>query len=177
MPHAPASRHWRRRLRVTVGRLMVIVLVVGARRGWIVRSTFKPSAGGGGNHAGRRLCRIRLRVDEQPNASASRAVGAWRWLVNAIGVDYFAHASVATVGLLYTDERMARVERLPTLRLPCRSGTQSSRAGLAPSERLDQALRSRPRSLRSPMPAWQIWKVWSTSRNSTSSARTSADTD
>ena len=49
MPAETTSRPWRRFLRFSVRGLIVLVLVIGAGLGWIVRRRSNPARGGGGD--------------------------------------------------------------------------------------------------------------------------------
>ena len=95
MPAGPASRPWRRYLRLSVRGLIVLVLVIGVWLGWIVRSA---------------------RIQREAVAAITRAGGhvsydwEWRngryfaepkpwapqWLVDRVGVDLFGHVVAAS---------------------------------------------------------------------------------
>ncbi len=116
MPTPPVTRRWQRFLRFSVRGLIVLVLLIGAGLGWLVRSA-----------------RIqREAVAEIKNARGNVAYnwessnGKWipagrpwapRWLAALLGVDYFGHVVVAFIkpGSTVTDAVMAKVGRMTQL--------------------------------------------------------------
>ena len=89
----PISRPWRRLLRFSVRGMIVLVLVIGAGLGWIVREA----------HIQRDAVAAIMkdggwvRYDwEWNNGTSIRRGKAWapRWLVDLIGVDYFGQVTV-----------------------------------------------------------------------------------
>jgi len=113
VPAGFASRLWRRYLRLSLQGLIVLVLVIGAGLGWIVRSA---------------------RIQREAVAAIERAHGwvaydfeclnrdgmaegkRWmpRWLEDLIGVDYFSHVTAVWLwrSRTATDATFAQVERL-----------------------------------------------------------------
>ena len=116
----PVSRPWRRFLRFSVGGMIVLVLVIGAGLGWLVRSAriqrdtvaAIERAGGWVYYA------PGCTNDQMPRLQqTSPTQTPWEpnWLVNAIGVDYFAHASDAGLAATGADKDLALVGSLRTL--------------------------------------------------------------
>jgi hypothetical protein len=120
MPAGPTPRFWQIRLSVRV--LIVLVLVMGAGLGWVVRSAriqreavqVITRAGGWvkyewewtvGN-AGRGLA-----TNDGPGGKP----WAPQWLVDLIGVDFFSHATNASLGEKGTDALLVQVGRLSRL--------------------------------------------------------------
>ena len=89
-------RPWRRFMRFSVRRLIVLVLVVGAALGWIVRGArIQREAVSEIRRAGGT---VKYNWDESNGMFiASHKPWAPGWLVNLVGVDYFGH--VTTVGI------------------------------------------------------------------------------
>ncbi len=85
------SRRWWRYLRFNVRGLIVLVLVVGAGLGWVVRSAriqreavaAIKSAGG----------HVEYDADRSNETAISVRRRAPRWLVDFLGVDYFGHVT------------------------------------------------------------------------------------
>jgi uncharacterized membrane protein len=120
MPAVAVSRPWQRFLRLSVRGLVVLVLVMGAALGWIVRgarvqreavAVIKKAAG-------------TVSYDyEWKNGGAIPGGRPWapRWWIDCIGVDYFGHPALVLVGESDPDTvvpaigRLTRVEAL-TLR-------------------------------------------------------------
>jgi hypothetical protein len=158
MPAGPVSRPWRRYLRFSVRRLIVLVLVIGVGLGWIVRQA----------HVQRdAVAAIREAGDEAwydwewkngnpvPNGRPS-----WpKWLVDRIGVDYFgrvtkvyarrvADAELAQIGhfsqleclllgtSFVTDAGLAHLEGMSSLRALNLKHTRITDAGLAHLKKL-----------------------------------------
>jgi len=107
MPAGPASRPWRRFLRVSVRGLIVLVLVTGAWLGWIVRSAriqrdavaAIAETGGDVNYNW-----------EWKDGVPVPAARPWapRWLVDLLGVDYFGHVTRVSYARGVNDRRLAR---------------------------------------------------------------------
>jgi internalin A len=126
MPAGPASRPWRKFVRFSVRRLILVVFVIGAGLGWIVRQAHIQrdavaeimKAGGS------------VRYDWDWSEGKSIPGGeCWapRWIVDIIGVDYFGQV---TVVILYpcstaSEQAIVQVGRLTRLELlfvgPCAS--------------------------------------------------------
>jgi hypothetical protein len=152
----PASRPWRRYLRLNVRGLIVLVLVIGAGLGWIVRQA----------HVQRDAVAAITRAGgsvmydwEWRDAYHTPGGKPWapRWLADLVGVDYFGHvtyvslnssstatdASIAQLGLLsrlqvldldkssVSDAGLAHLTGLTNLSLLDLRGTQVTDSGLA----------------------------------------------
>jgi Leucine Rich repeat len=113
MPASPASRPSRTYLRFSVRGLIVLVLVIGAGLGWIVRSariqreavTAIERAGGD------------VTYDWEWKYAESMPSGkprASRWLVNLLGVDFFGHVTNVS-GFIATDSSIVHVGSLTEL--------------------------------------------------------------
>jgi len=137
MPVGTVSRPWRRYLRLRVRGLIVLVLVIGAGMGWIVRIARNQraavaaikSAGGS--------------VSYIPEWTATDDVGihrgedpAQRWLADLIGVDYFGHVTCVDMPSTSTDTTIAPVGRLTQLEDLDLWGASVSDAGLVHLEGL-----------------------------------------
>ncbi len=116
MPAEPASRSWRRYLRVSVRGLIALVVVIGTGLGWLVRSArIQRDAVAAIENAGGSL------VYDWAWSSGMPVPGGkpWapQWLVDAFGVDYFGH--VTAVGFPPSsrapDAAIAHVGRLSRL--------------------------------------------------------------
>ena len=133
MPAKPSSRPWRRFLRFSVRGLIVLVLVVGAGLGWIVRQA----------HIQRDAVAAIRRAGGEVEydcywSNGRRVLGgeprAPRWLIDLIGGDYFHH--ITKVEFLSpasaTDAKLAHVGGLSQLQLLSANYSPSvSDAGLA----------------------------------------------
>ncbi len=116
MPAGPVPASWLRYLRVSVRGLIVLVLVIGAGMGWLVRSArIQREAVAAIRNAGHHVVYNWEWSDEKGVPPA----GLWmpRWFVDHIGVDYFGH--VASVWFNPTvaanDVALAQAERFPGL--------------------------------------------------------------
>jgi hypothetical protein len=122
MRAGPVSRSWQRYLRFSVRVLIVLVLVMGAGLGWVVRSAriqreaVQAITRAGGwvkyewewtvGNAGRGLP-----TNDVPGGKP----WAPQWLVDLIGVDFFSHATNASLGEKGTDALLVQVGRLSRL--------------------------------------------------------------
>jgi hypothetical protein len=123
----PTSRPWRRFLRFSVRGMIVLVLLMGAWLGWIVRGARIQ------REAVAAITRVGGSVQydwEWRNGNAIPQGKTWapQWLVNRIGVDYFGHvtdgrfphgtidADIAPVELLTQLQRL-KLEQLHRLKL------------------------------------------------------------
>ena len=125
-----ASRMRRRHLRISVRGLIVVVLLVGAFLGWIVQSAqTQREAVAAITRAGGQV-RYEWGWARDPKLAAQPP---WQpnWLVDAIGVDYFAHAFGVVFWYNGSDEELAHVGRLPTLVCVLLPQTNVTDAGLA----------------------------------------------
>src|SRR5271166_5949929 len=96
MPAGLALRPWRRLLRFSVRGLIVVVLVIGAGLGWLVRSakTQQSAVTAIKNAKGR------VTYDwEWRNGKSVFAGKPWApaWLVDRAGVDYFGHVTTVSI--------------------------------------------------------------------------------
>jgi hypothetical protein len=136
MPAGRVSPPWWRYLRFSVRGLLVIVLVSGAGLGWLVRSAriqrdavaAIERTGGSVEYESERM------TGNQP--LQHRKQWAPKWLVDALGVDYFRR--VVEVGLTdeSSDAELAHVGRLPALVKLCLVEMKLTDAGLAHLEGL-----------------------------------------
>jgi internalin A len=128
----PVSRPWRKYLRISVRGLIVLVLVIGAGLGWIVRSArIQREAVAAIENAGGSVT-----YDwEWSNGKSIPAGKPWapRWLTDLIGVDYFGR--VTTVRLFSSsrasDATLAYVGRLTRLQGLYDNSSTVSDAGFA----------------------------------------------
>jgi hypothetical protein len=132
MSSGPAPHPWRRYLRFSVRGLIVLVLVVGAGLGRIVRQA----------HIQRDAVAAILKTGgtifydwEQRDGKVIPGGKLWAptWLVDLIGVDYFGHPTVAEIRWRWmgTDAALAQVGRLTQLQVLNVSSPSLSDAGLA----------------------------------------------
>jgi internalin A len=128
----PVPRTWRKYLRFSMRGLIVLVLVIAAGLGWVVRSAriqreaVVAIIGVGGL----------VRYDwEGSIANGSPAAQSWapRWIVDLIGFDYFGQvtAVVLSPSSKATDAAIVQVGRLSHLKLLKLNGSSLSDAGLA----------------------------------------------
>jgi Leucine Rich repeat len=132
MPADPVSLPWRRFLRFSVRGLIVFVIVVGAGLGWTVRQAH--------------IQRDAVMAIKKSGGSVAYGWAFWdgndirggkpwapRWLVDHIGIDYFAH--VTAVWLYWsstpTDSSLGHVGRLTRLQELYDHSRSTSDAGLA----------------------------------------------
>jgi hypothetical protein len=114
VPTDPISRPWRRLLRFSVRGLIVLVLVVGAALGWIVRDAHVQRdavlailAAGGAVRYEWEFSGGKIILGGKPWAP--------RWLVDRLGVDYFGHVTAVDANHMSTeasDAAIAQVGRL-----------------------------------------------------------------
>jgi hypothetical protein len=114
MKSAPVSGRWQRFLRNSVGGLIVLVLVIGAGLGWLVRSArIQHEAFAAIEYAGGSVA-YNWKFD---NGLINRNSNPWapRWLVDYLGVDYFGHVTAVRLVTLSTriDESIVQVGPLP----------------------------------------------------------------
>ena len=131
MPTSPALRSRRRFLRFSVRGLIVVVLVLGAGFGWLVRSARVQREAVAG------IKREGGSVFYASGRAGSRTLTGQRpwvplWLVSAIGVDYFDRASVVYFFKDGSDKGLAHVKDLRTLDSLVLLGTNVTDDGLAP---------------------------------------------
>jgi hypothetical protein len=114
MAAGPVSPTWRRYLRFSVRRLIVVVLVIGAGLGWIVRQAhIQRDAVAAIMQTGGSI-----RYDwewKDGNPIPGGKPWAPRWLVDRIGVDYFGHVTAAVshhMSAATSDAVIAQVGRL-----------------------------------------------------------------
>jgi internalin A len=126
----PVSRSWRRFLRFSLRGAIVLVLVIGAGLGWIVRSAHvqRDAVAAIRNARGSVIYdwqrkKTTLSLREKPKAP--------KWLVSLIGVDYFGHVIHVWLSPIETDAVIVQVGRLTPLESLSLSGSSVSDAGLA----------------------------------------------
>jgi Leucine Rich repeat len=127
----PVSHPWRRYVRFSVRGLIVVVLVIGLVLGWIVRpariqrEAVTAIEKGGGS----------VIYDwewNDGNSFGNDRPWAPRWLVDALGADYFGSVVLARCYGTGADAEVAQVGRLATLTNLSLSGRRVTDAGLAP---------------------------------------------
>ena len=114
MPSVPVSRPWKRFLRFNVRGLIVLVLVLGAGLGWMVRSARVQrdavaaitKTGGSVRYSS---------VWTSNSTPETRQPWVPKWLEKAIGADYFAHVSVVNFYKPGCEKELVQVGRLPAL--------------------------------------------------------------
>ena len=127
----PVSRPWRRFLRFSVRGLFVLVLVIAAALGWIVRSArIQREAGAAIDRAGGSVT-----YDwNWRNGDEVRGGEPWasKWLVDLIGVDYFGHVSAVWLCVPWqvTDPTLAQVGHLSHLERLALTRAYVDRTGL-----------------------------------------------
>ena len=133
----PDASPWRRYLRFSMRRMIVLVLLTGVCLGWVVRAVrtaHLSAGGGGGDRTVRRLLFLRLGMEGWTSGlRPGRPLAGW--LVDRTGVDYFG-----TVVRVYcnaysrvTDDVMFHVGQLSGLRelaLPASACTDTGLANL-----------------------------------------------
>jgi internalin A len=113
MPAGPASRPWRRYLRVSVRGLIVLVLVIGAGLGWIVHQAHvQRDAVAAIERAGGEVMYDWQWKGGRPDPNGKP--GWPKWLVDLVGVDYLGHVSVV-VGKGLSDAELLHIGRLDRL--------------------------------------------------------------
>ena len=133
----PVSRPWRRFLRFSVRGLVVLALVIGGWLGWIARSArIQREAVAAIVKAGGTVS-----YDWEWTNGKSIAEGkpwAPRWLVDLIGVDYFAHVTYVALisAAMEADTAMAHIGRLTRLQHLNLAHSPVRDAGLANLEAL-----------------------------------------
>ncbi len=126
----PAQRPWRKFPRFSVRGLIVVVLVIGAGLGLIVRQT----------HVQRDAVAAITKTDgsvlydwqwSNGKLNPQGNPGAPKWLVDLIGIDYFGHVTEATLTRKATDAELAQVGRLIRLQVLTLELSSVSDAGLS----------------------------------------------
>ncbi len=141
VPREPVTRSRRRFLRFTVRGLIVLVLVVGAGLGWLVRSAHLQRDA----VAAIRNARGVANYDWQwRNGKLVPGGMPWapRWLVDRIGVDYFGHVTVVLIftSAPATDEAIAHLRHLSRLEQLNLGSSNVDDAGLANLKGLTELL-------------------------------------
>jgi internalin A len=106
-----SRRPWRKFLRLSVRGLLVLVLVIGAWLGWLVRSAhIQRDAVAAIEQAGGHVAYESPFVNGQfiPDYAPYWS----RWIVKGLGIDYFAHPVRVRLAAKATDESMVHVRRL-----------------------------------------------------------------
>ena len=126
----PASRTWMRYLRFSVRTMIVLVLVIGAAMGWVVhRARVQRDAVAAIRKAGGSIW-----YDWQFKGNSHTPNGeprGPRWLVEALGVDYFGYVAVVSGTELFSDHELVLVESLGHLERLMLYGSSVTDAGLA----------------------------------------------
>jgi internalin A len=134
MPASPVVRPWRRYLRFSVRGLIVLVLVIGAGLGWLVRSAhIQRDAVAAIERAGGNVA-----YDWEWEYAKSNPAGkprAPRWLVKLLGVDFFGHVTNVS-DLIATDTSIVQIGSLTELERLSLSGSPVGDSGAAHFERL-----------------------------------------
>ena len=159
MPADPVPHPWRRFLRFSVRGLIVLVLVIGAGLGWIVREAhIQRDAVAAIKKAGGSV-----KYDwewSEWEVDSGRETRAPRWLVDLIGVDYFGHVTAVWFSHVPRGNRCnARRRRAshPTRQLLyANSHASVSDTGLAHLKGLTKLTFSTSAALGSPTPGWRI---------------------
>ena len=129
------SRSWRRYLRLSVGGLIILVLVLGAALGWLVRSarTQREAVAAIKKAQGRVLYNWELKDGRHTQDGRP----SWRkWLDDRLGVDYFNHVTMAVFPRDATDAEMAHLGNLAVIDTLVFDPSNVSDLGLAHLERL-----------------------------------------
>ncbi len=135
MPASSSPRPWRRRIRLSVRGLIVLVLVVGAGLGWIVRAArIQREAVAAIEQAGGSV-----QYDRDLKTGLARSPQGPQWLVDRVGVDYFANVVVVRLppkrALIWfergADAELAYVGRLHRLERLWLSDSTVTEAGMA----------------------------------------------
>ncbi len=127
MSAGPISRRWRRFLRFSVRGLIVVVLVIGAALGWLVRSARIQREAVAAIESTEGLVRYNWDWNDGKSIQGAKP-WAPQWLVNLIGIDYFGHvtfvafddSSTATDATIEQVGRLTQLQWL-ALRLPSHS--------------------------------------------------------
>ena len=120
-----ACHHWRRLLRFSVRGLIVLVLVIGAGLGWLVRSA----------HIQRDAVATIKGADSSVYYDWEwnyREYTRWapRWLVDLVGVDYFDHVAVVSLPETPTEAMLINVSSLTQVQDLSFNGSSIGDAGL-----------------------------------------------
>jgi Leucine-rich repeat (LRR) protein len=115
-----ASRTWRRCLRISVRGLIVLVLVIGAGLGWVVRGARIQREAVAALERGRGTVKYNgehIFWDSGAGWHDIRPEETWAplWLVNSLGVDYFYHVTTVFLSQLPGGTEMVSVGRLSSL--------------------------------------------------------------
>jgi hypothetical protein len=124
------SRRWTRHARLSVRELMIVVLIIGGSLGWIVRGAQTQCAA----VAAIRQAGGSVRYDSgwtENSAPEPREPWAPDWLVNLIGIDYFAHVYFVSFYSTGSDAELVHVGRLSRLVTLVILNTKVTDAGLA----------------------------------------------
>ena len=132
MSAGPDSRTWRKFLRFSVRALLVVVLVIAAGLGWLVRGARIQREAVAAIKQARGL----VKYDWEQKSGNLMPPGKPpepRWLVDMIGVDYFGHVTEVALpaSSKSTDKLMAQVERLNQVERLIFDGTPISDSDLA----------------------------------------------
>ncbi|MFI5460229.1 MAG: leucine-rich repeat domain-containing protein [Isosphaerales bacterium] len=132
MSEKPSSRSLRHRLRVSVRALMILVLLVGAGLGWIVRSARiqRESVAAIEKAGGFVFYDCELNPDRTDMIRRRRYL---EWLAGRVGIDYFSNVVEMSLPGDLSDAELALVGQFPRLEELYSDGSQSSvtDAGLA----------------------------------------------
>jgi Leucine-rich repeat (LRR) protein len=129
MPTSPVSLPWRRYLRFSVRGLIILVLVIGAGLGWIVREAqVQRDAVAAINKAGGS-------VEYDWMGIPAGKPWAPSWLVDLIGVDFFGHVTIVNLTRLWGPREtvlveVGRLNQLQALSLLDASGSDSGQVHL-----------------------------------------------
>jgi hypothetical protein len=133
-PAEPISISWRKLLRFSVRGLIVLVLVIGAGLGWLVRSARIQ------REAVAAIKKVRGRVEyswEWRNGKSIFGGKPWapEWLVEKIGVDYFGHVTSVAIWERSPATEVAiahvgKLSQIEELRLPTSTTDDDCRAQL-----------------------------------------------
>ena len=108
-------RPWRRFLRFSVRGLTILVLVIGASLGWIVRKRSDSARCRGGDRESWRHRFLRLGLRDGHVSPWGKPI-ANAWLVDHVGIDYFDHVIAVELSesSTPTDSVFSQVGRLHT---------------------------------------------------------------
>jgi Leucine Rich repeat len=136
-PCRHVSRPWRRYLRLSVRGLIVIVLLVGAWFGWLVRSArIQREAAAVIEQAGG-MVTYEFGWDDNPkskwtdNSPPKGKPSAPKWLGDALGIDYFSRVCSVFFPRDCTDRDLVYIGRLTALEYLGLQGANVTDAGLA----------------------------------------------
>jgi internalin A len=136
MPAGLDSRIWRKCLRLSVRGMILLVFVIGAGLGWMVRSARIQRAAVAAIERAGGTVGYDLGWTDDPG-SGNRGSWAPAWLVDAVGVDYFVGIVDVTFSRSCSDRELALAGHLSRLEQLGLTGSRISDGGMVHLEALN----------------------------------------